>query len=593
MTLDDLLLEISYQLPKGYPTIVDGKFVDREEVLLINKFLLERGIGQLPVPNFQEATMPRPNTGTNDTAVKEGLVCLFYDILQEMRLPSLGLPEAKVMKLTDSDIDTILSTKVIKGLSIAKQLLGSKNTLILYVTGITKAQREPILKSIALSIKGAKYVKQISTAGAVQSTTPRGVPYYIVLKPFAEEKTDTDLKEGMSVVLAYTPEIEPATPSNVGKLIDKMIVTAKTVQGLSKSTVDKIVNYLITLKKKAKEDPKMAKVISTILNENVSQGASFKQFLKKNPDFYIERGQNKDELFTEIRSVAANVTGLPPDKWCPGDVYFVRKGSESKIRSVLQKVAKEQNKEAALTMLNSMFSPVPNFTTKVDKKHNIVAVSLKQSSAQGGKLKSAFQQYEGTPTEYNMTSDEIKYSRPKLVAGIEAMRNDLAKRIKAEKQTKFIYQPVDLKKVKDPKILLGKYGAYKTLTYIMNRIAKKSDQLDDAIVGLTAYGFGIVKKDNIPINPPFLKLIADAKGGVTEPQYFEPGRTLVLVSLTGAPEPPQIEIVDGEKYGGLKMYLALSLMGSGDKEIIKYEVNMRYNGGTQLTIELGKPVHLH
>lgn len=56
MTLDDLLLEISYQLPKGYPTIVDGKFVDREEVLLINKFLLERGIGKLPVPEATKVT---------------------------------------------------------------------------------------------------------------------------------------------------------------------------------------------------------------------------------------------------------------------------------------------------------------------------------------------------------------------------------------------------------------------------------------------------------------------------------------------------------------------------------------------------------
>ncbi len=50
MTLDDLLSEVSYRLPKGYPTIVNGKFVDREEVLLINKFLLEYGFSELPVP---------------------------------------------------------------------------------------------------------------------------------------------------------------------------------------------------------------------------------------------------------------------------------------------------------------------------------------------------------------------------------------------------------------------------------------------------------------------------------------------------------------------------------------------------------------
>ena len=31
----------------------------------------------------------------------------------------------------------------------------------------------------------------------------------------------------------------------------------------------------------------------------------------------------------------------------------------------------------------------------------------------------------------------------------------------------------------------------------------------------------------------------------------------------------------------------------GEEEKIKYEVNFRYNGGDQLTIELGNPQHLH
>jgi len=62
MTLDELLSEVSYKLPKGYPTIVDGKFVDREEVLLINKFLVENGFGQLPLP---EATNKTPKKPTN------------------------------------------------------------------------------------------------------------------------------------------------------------------------------------------------------------------------------------------------------------------------------------------------------------------------------------------------------------------------------------------------------------------------------------------------------------------------------------------------------------------------------------------------
>lgn len=78
MTLDDLLLEISYQLPKGYPTIVNGKFVDREEVLLINKFLLEHGIGQLPLP--ETIDIPTTLNEVSETDVKEWTVCLIADM---------------------------------------------------------------------------------------------------------------------------------------------------------------------------------------------------------------------------------------------------------------------------------------------------------------------------------------------------------------------------------------------------------------------------------------------------------------------------------------------------------------------------------
>jgi hypothetical protein len=549
---DELLEDVCYKLPNGYPTIVDGKFTEADEITIINEALEERGLQSLP------------------------------------------LPEAKPAKFTEADVDKLLSTSVIKKLSIAKRLLKANNTIILYVTGIKKADRSDILKTIATSLKQAKYVNKISTAGAVQGAY-NGIPYYIVIKEHVEEKTDTDLKEGLSVVAAGVPNLEVATAENVKVVIDSLIKASTEVVGLSGSTKEKITNYLKLLKKKAVSDQKIAKLAASILNENISQGASFQVFLKANPTFRIERGQNKDELFTQVRNAAANITNLPADKWCPGDIYFIRKGSEGVIQKTINEALKQEKKEVALTMINNMFSPISGFKQKVDKKHNIVAVSLKQSSAQGGKLKSAFQQYEGTPKDYNISPEEMKFNAAKIKASIEVMRANILKGIKSEKVTKYIYDPCDLSQIKDLKILMGKLGAYKALSYVLNSIAKKGDKLDDALVGLTAYGFGIVKKGNTPINPPFLKLIANSKGLATEPQYFEPGRTLMLTNLEGGPKPPQIKIEDGPKYGGFKVLLALSLIGTekDGEETIKYEVNFRYNGGSQLTIELGKPVHLH
>jgi len=514
--------------------------------------------------------------------------------LEAEGLPTLPLLEARPTKITDEDITKLLNTPVLKKQSIAKYALKSNNTIVLYITGIKKSERPSILKAITASLKSAKYVNKISTAGAVQGTY-NGVPYYIVVKEHAEEKTDTDLKEGLSVVAAGVSDLQSATPQNVKNIINSLLVASKTVVGLTKSTQLNIIDYLKKLKAKVASDPKLAKVAANILNENISQGASFQVFLESNPSFRIERGQSKTELFTQIRSIAAAVTNLPADKWCPGDIYFIRKGSEDKIKKVLADAAKQEKKEVALTMINSMFSPISGFDQKVDKEHNIVAVSLKQSSAQGGKLKSAFQQYEGTPKDYNISPEEMKYSIAKIKASIERMRVDIRKGVRLEKVTDYLYEPCNLSEIKDAKILMGKLGAYKALEFVLTKIAKKGDALDDALVGLAAYGFGIVKKGNVSINPPFLKLVASSKGLATEPQYFEPGRTLMLTNLLGGPKPPQIQILDGPKYGGLKVILALSLLGAekGGEETIKYEMNFRYNGGSQLTIELGKPIHLH
>ena len=43
MTLDDILLEWSYRLPKGYPTVVDGVFVDQKELQILQEVMDEYG----------------------------------------------------------------------------------------------------------------------------------------------------------------------------------------------------------------------------------------------------------------------------------------------------------------------------------------------------------------------------------------------------------------------------------------------------------------------------------------------------------------------------------------------------------------------
>lgn len=77
---DEVMLEWSYRLPKGYPTIVDGVFTEREEVKILNEILEEKFGTSIELPQ-NEATTKKPIVG-NDISLKEGLVCLFYDVLK-------------------------------------------------------------------------------------------------------------------------------------------------------------------------------------------------------------------------------------------------------------------------------------------------------------------------------------------------------------------------------------------------------------------------------------------------------------------------------------------------------------------------------
>jgi hypothetical protein len=115
---DEVLLEWSYRLPKGYPTVVDGVFTDAEEVKILNEILQERVEGvELPIEEVVDASQ----LSSNPTDVKEAMVCLFMDVaLTDKTLIDLyrsGLDKkmdpaqrAKVAKTLRTKLTTIAKT---------------------------------------------------------------------------------------------------------------------------------------------------------------------------------------------------------------------------------------------------------------------------------------------------------------------------------------------------------------------------------------------------------------------------------------------------------------------------------------------------
>ena len=544
MNIDEILLEWSYRLPNGYPTVVNGRFVDNKEIAVLNQILEENSL-----PAYQQQQ-------------------------------SLLLEE-----IAEEDFDEILSTKTLADLEItSRKLTGSViKQLILYISDIRSSDRKPLLLQIAKDT-GGSYVDKYSSAGAVQVLV-NGVSLFILLKVDKEDKTSTNVKEGTPSILCQLDGIEPATQANVEMLVKKIIDGTKSdIMGVDEATREEVSKFYQNLI----NSPKIKlKSVINLLNESISQSLSFKVFLNINPDFRIERA----DLFDRIRQAASKIVGGYADKWCPGDIYFIRNGSESQIDEVIKEALSRENQEEGLALLNSMFSTIEDFDQKVDSSHTIVAVSLKESRAQAGKLKSAFKQYEGTPSEYNITTDEFNMPAEVLKEKIQKYIDTLSEYIAGDPSTDYIYEKANLDGIDDVRVLKGKYAAYKALNFIMTKVAKATDKLDDALVALVGFGFGLVKVGNIPANPPFLKLVSDRSGKPTKPQYFEPGRTLALLSLKGDESPAQILIRDSETYAGLQVILALMLTGAAD-ERIKYTMNFRYNGNKQITIELGKPESL-
>jgi len=565
---DEILTEWSYQCPKGYPTIVNGVFTEYEEVKILNEILEEKFGKSIPLP---EATAPDTNTAQK----------IHNAIISSGPYKAIILPTQATQP------------------TIEKQ---SKNGIVWRIELAGKDQRVSLIKQLANSLTPQTLKKitgqdvSISYGDKYFTVSLGGYKITYLLKPAKKEsQTDTDVKEGMSVVLSYYPDYIPTMDVGNIKQVAKDLLkflTGKenTVAGLSQDTVSKCEQYLRKIT--ATNDVKVLRDMVSVMNQNNSHANTFDVFFQKNKDYYIER----DKLFNEIRTVGRQVTGLPADKWCPGDVYFIKNGSEGLIGRTLTQAKQlaASNKEQAVGLLNSLFSD--KYINSADKP--IVAVSLKMEDAQAGKLKSGFAEYSDIDTEYGLDPAELKYNADDYKKGIAKYQALFAKELKkadvdikwtTDKQPGF----VDLKKINDITTLKFKYAAYKALAFILSKVANNNmAKFDDALVSLVAFGLGVITKSKnfkqgFSVNPPFFKVMASKKGIATKPVLFKPGSALYLFNVDGSPK-PKITIEDNVGYKGLAIAMGIG-MGE-DKFDIRIRINS--NGNTQVNVELEKARHL-
>ena len=369
----------------------------------------------------------------------------------------------------------------------------------------------------------------------------KGKQYLLPIKGTGkEDSTSTDVKEGL-VSMFYVSNIDsPFDSENFDSRIEQLIESfQKGIPGETNSVKDEVLEFL--------EGAQNTTRFIKFLNQPLSSALAIKE---KYPNQKLIRTGD----FDEIRTQATEITGYPADKWCPGDLY-IEISSPGNIQAI-----------EGVETLNDLFNDFWG-----EAKKPLVAVSLKQEAAQGGKAKAMLQQYTKVKNDYNLTKDEKSYTADQYREGIEELRPKVQALIKGNENIEYNLTPGDI----EDDQARGKYAALKSIEFLFRQFS--NDEVDDAVVALAGFALSLTG-----VNPTFFKLTGKSSGEPASVETFERGAAVELFNIDGDYEP--IEIIDTPTFGGLKLKFMLLKAG----EIHTVLLNARNNGTTQGTLEIQK-----
>ena len=490
------LNSIAYKFPKGYPDMNNNQDILLLETLL-NKFLGESII----LENQDLISLIKSNItdyGDLDASGRDTIKLSFSNI------PSRGASSDTIRRDVYDEI---------------KSLVDKEESLSDYQKLATGSS----LGSAVVDFKGKKY--KLVVKGASDDTA-----------------SDTDVKEAL-VSLFYTTNIDsPFTKENYESRVINLIEIANTgISGETSAASQKVVKYL-----EATSEVSTKNV--TFINQPLSSALAIKE---------VYPGQKliRTGLFDSIRKKAQSLTGLPADKWCPGDLY-VQLGNVS--------LTEDDNIE----LINDLF----NDDWGADSKP-LTAVSLKQADAQGGKAKALLNKFTKVKNDYNLTTDEIAYDNSQYLEGINRLRNDISKLVGGN--SNIIYKVENGSLKDETRFLRGKFAALKSIEFLFKQF--ESGKVDDAIVALVGFALSLTG-----VNPTFFKVTGQKSGIPGKVDKFPRGQNVILYNVDGDYEPIKIE--DSSSFGGLKINFKIEKGG----EPYSVSVNARNNGNTQGTLEVQK-----
>ena len=495
---DKFFTKFAYKFDKGYPDMNNA-----QDVLLLESLINEAVGKSIILENQDLISLIKLNIkdyGNLETSGRDTIKLIFSDI------PNRGGKSDSMRRDVYDEIKSLVDKEEL--LSDFKMEVGGGSSL----------------GSAAVNFNGKRY--KLVVKGASSDTS-----------------SDTDVKEAL-VSLFYVTNIDSSfNKENYENRVNSLIEIAKKgIPGETSGASQKVVAYLSA----TVDDNKASNV--AFINQPLSSALAIK-------DKYPGQKLIRTGLFDEIRKKAQSITGLPADKWCPGDLYVQLGPVEIPTGDDIE-------------LINNLF----NNEWGGDKRP-LTAVSLKQAEAQGGKAKALLNKYAAVKDDYNLTKDEINYDKDQLINSINDLRDKVQNLIGTNPNIEYSIGSGDLKN--ETRFLRGKFAALKSIEFLFRQF--KNDKVDNAIIALVGFALSLTG-----VNPTFFKVTGQKSGAPGKVDKFSKGQNITLYNVDGDYDPIQID--DTSSFGGLKINFKIEKGGQPYAVVI----NARNNGNTQGTLEVQK-----
>lgn len=493
--IEKFLNEVSWKFDKGYPDITN-----EQDILMLERLLGENGIKI----NLDEINATE-------------------DLLDGIELLK------KELKLTDEYFPLVNIKK-------AKILVPRKE--------------RPKFNDIVASIEGFK--KNSDNIFKFKNST-------FLIKPLEQNKikkegevsipnTNTDEKEGLVVVfyelLKNKNSFQPFDKDNITQLNDISPTPSKSVTLALGSEISSIVStWIQNAKNILNLDNPNPKYIELIIEELNNAYAIGKVLASSYPDSRAIR----DESFESIRNTAKLITGLPQDKWNPGDIYLYHEGDISTNSS------KEQ---LSIGPINDLFNDEWGVTDKP-----LTSISLKKEQAQPGRAKTFVNRF---PKEDVDAQGKITQEND-----IKIIQEEINKeRTKAESITgeyggvNVIYKVNESNNKESLKNKRRKLASLKLFNYLQSVTPQAPLS---TFLGMFAYGEGLDQKGKV--NPTFFKLTGSDKGVDASIKRYPRGATVEFEDNSS------FIIQDSINSGGIVMKATIEVSGEDNISQKPYTVS--------------------